>query len=468
MNAVTDLPSFRHWLTEAQPRLAFAGPDPHYALGLDLLAPAVRIACAEETPACAVLRDRGVAVWTPPEGELGRTADALPAPGDSDPTPADDARRSALAVLEDPRAAAFVGDAGVAVVAFKTSHALERMAADHGWRLLAAPAALGRRWENKVAFRELAAAAGVPQPDGLALDLADADYATLAARLGPTLVLQAAHGYAGNRTLRIASASDLRAAQASLRARRVRVAAWVEGVPMTLNACATARGIAVGAPFEQVTGLPALTPYPLGSCGQRWVDRVRGEAAMVAIAQRLGDALIAAGYRGFFGVDFVVTADGAAYAIEVNPRLVASVAAYTQLELLAGRLPLLARHLVAWLEPEADCASLDAHRRPLTGGQLVLHNVTGGAARLESALAAGIYRLADGGALTFLRPGCHLADVRADDEALLLPASTSLPIPAAAAWARVQAGVPLTSPGGALLPGAEVLVAALQACLTPF
>jgi len=467
MSHVTDLASFDRWFVAHGPHLGYAGPDPHYALGLDRLAPSLRIACAEETPACALLRERGTAVWTPPGGRLIGNAEgalavdaARPA---ADGVAAAERGRSAVALLHDPRAAGFIGGAGAALVAFKTSHALEVQAAALGWRLLASPAALGRRWENKVTFRALAGALDIPQPDGVVLDLADADHDALAARLGAGFVLQAAHGYAGNRTVRIRSVAALESAKRSLRARRVRATAWVEGTPITVNACATRRGIAVAAPFEQVTGLSALTPYALGSCGQRWAAGARGAPTVTVLAERLGEALANAGYRGFYGVDAVVAADGTAYAIEVNPRLVASIAAFTQLELLAGRLPLFARHLLAWLDPDADEAALDGHRAPLAGGQLVVHNVTGRPARLRAPLGAGAYRLGADGAPDFVRPGCHLADLRGADEVLLLPASTALPIPADAAWARLQALEPLSgAAGGPLTAEAQRIVAWLQ------
>lgn len=464
MTPVADLQGFRRWMLARAPAVAFAGPDPHYALGLDELVPGLRLACAEDVPACDLLRGAGRAVWTPPGGAPAAAPD-----GDEPEGAATDgeARRSAAAVLADPRAAAFVGGPGTAVVVFKVSHELERLAAARGWRLVAAPAALSRRWENKVAFLDLAAAAGVRLPDAVALDLADADHASLAARLGPVFVLQAAHGYAGNRSVRVAGPGDLARARRGLRARRVRATAWVEGAAMTVNACVTAGGVAVAAPFEQVTGLPALTPYPLGSCGQCWAADVEGAGAMVAAATALGRALAGDGYRGFFGVDFVVAPGGDVRVIEVNPRLVASVAAFTQLELLAGRLPLLARHLLAWLDPEADVAPLDAHRAPLAGGQLVVHNVADAPARLRGPVAAGVYDALAAGPPRWLRSATHLAEVPGDGEILVLPASHALPIPAHGAWARVQARTPLAAPGGALVPAASALVDWLQGWLAP-
>ncbi|MFN8424580.1 MAG: hypothetical protein U0470_14790 [Anaerolineae bacterium] len=71
-----------------------------------------------------------------------------------------------------------------------------------------------------------------------------------------------------------------------------------------------------------------------------------------------------------FGVDAVQGADGDLYAIEVNPRLIASIALFTQLEIAAGRLPLLARHVLAHLDPDADDAPLDLHHEPLPGAQI--------------------------------------------------------------------------------------------------
>jgi ABC-type lipoprotein export system ATPase subunit len=96
----------------------------------------------------------------------------------------------------------------------------------------------------------------------------------------------------------------------------------------------------------------------------------------VAIVKAIGGALSQLGYRGLFGVDFVLGSDGRVFVIEVNPRLVASAALHAQLDLSQARLPLLARHVMAFVDPGADTAPLDVGAEPYAGGQAILHNLS--------------------------------------------------------------------------------------------
>jgi threonine synthase len=433
-----DLHSFAAWVAERVPGLTYIGPDPHYGIGLEALLPTMRFACLDQTPAVERLRAAGheVHVAEEPEGEDGHVGG-----------------RNTLAVLRSSAVhRALEAGAPPVVLVFKSSHAIAERCAELAWPLLAPEARVARRWENKVAFREIARDLGLPQPPGEVVPLAEVGYAELARRLGERLVVQGAHGYAGAKTYLVQTAQDFAAASAALRGRRARVTSLLAGETWTLNACVTARGVAVGAPFRQITGLPELTTYRLGSCGQDWsATKTLGDGgeALLAMARTIGEGLAADGYRGLFGVDYLRDLEGRAHVIEVNPRLVASIAAFTQLELAAGRLPLLARHVMALADPAADGAPLDLHQAPLEGGQLVLHHVGAQEARTP-ALPTGCYGaqavaiLARGGdhaALAAVVAPAHRIDrpaPPADAPWLVLAPEADRPLAPGDAWCRVQ------------------------------
>jgi hypothetical protein len=378
------------------------------------------------------------------------------------------ALRSAEAIAADPATIAFLGglDRPAALVVFKSSHALEARAAERGWRLLAAPAHLARRWENKVAFLERARALGLPLPPACTVAGEPGAYDALARTLGPDLVVQAPHGYGGARTIAVADAAAFDTAVARLRAPRLRVATQVAGRPVTVNACVTSRGIAATAPFVQITGEPLLTPHRLGSCGNDWsAAPPDGAAAALSLVRVLGDALAGEGYRGVFGVDLVLTAEGSPVVIEVNPRLVASIALHAQLEAARGRLPLLARHIVAHLEPGADGAALDAHEAPLAGSQLILHNLEKVARRVSSGARSGVYRWDEAAeVLSFARPAARLADA-GDGEVLVLVAPEDRPVRAGAEAGRIQRRTGAVGADGRLTPASATLARAARRLL---
>lgn len=380
--------------------------------------------------------------------------------------------RSVQSLLRSSAALAFIHRrAPVRLMVFKTNALVERICGDHGWDLLAAPAGLSRRWENKLAFRELAAELGLRQPPGMVVEAGETDYAAIRRRLGPSFVLQSPHGYSGSRTMLVQDGAAFEAAVPALRAPQLRATAFLSGQPLTLNACVTARGVAVSAPFVQVTGEEVLTRYPLGSCGNDWsaAQELGLDASpYVAAAERIGQALAGGGYRGVFGVDFVVGDDGQPVLIEVNPRLVASIALYTQLELLAGRLPLLARHILAFLAPDLDVAPLDAHLAPANGSQLILHNLRSSPSKVHADLGAGILAghpvAATGHGPILLRPAVHVADLDGGQQLLLAPGRGRV-VSAGQELGRIQSRTAMVTSAGRLLPGQAPLVRRLETAM---
>ena len=441
--AVRDLTTFQRWARRALPEgLVFLGPDPHHALGFFDLAPRLAIAAADRPPALVALEAMGARVWSPERLAAGGPggAGAGQDVGDAE----EEGGRGSAGLAAAPGFTAWLGSlAGPdsrppPVAVFKPSHRLEQLAATAGWQLLSAPAGLARRWENKVAFRERAAALGLHQPAGMVVDAA-VGFAAVADGLGSPFVLQAPHGYSGARTLLVGDAEALQVARAALRAPRLRATAWVAGRPVTLNACVTAAGVAMSAPCVQVTGEAGLTRHSLGSCGNDW--SWPGLAVLdLSVYRRtvrvLGEALADDGFRGIFGVDFVQPLDGGEpWLIEVNPRLVASVSLHAQLELRAGRLPLAARHVMALLDPVADALPLDLHEGPLAGGQLILHNLGAGSRAWERSTGAGAWSGAAGGAEG--SPACLIRQ-SPDATCLLLPPPADRRVAGGAEWGRIQ------------------------------
>lgn len=449
-----------HWAERHASGLVFAGPDPHYGIGLEALIPGYRIVSIDAPPALDILRARGVDVF------------ALSTAADVAPTAGADGERSTSDLLASPQTATFLNRRSAAapeavagdpieggpvhLLVFKSSHSVETLCREHGWTLLCAPAKLARHWENKVIFRRLADELGLPQPPGMAVDLGEARYADIATTLGPRFVLQAAHGYSGARSFDIADLEAFRAAVAALRGRTVRATTFVPGLPLTLNACVTARGVAVGAPFLQVTGDPGLTRYPLGACGNDWsaaAEMNLDPVPFVAIAQTVGRAMAKQGYRGIFGLDFVLAEDQSLVVIEVNPRLVASIALYTQLELLAGRLPLLARHILAFVDPDADAAPLDAHLEAVAGAQVILHNLAPEARRVHGSLLTGVYRWLEMAAeLALMRPAVRVDAIEVPGEMLALAPARGGRVSGGQAWGRIQVRRRVLGSDGRLAP----------------
>ncbi len=414
-------------------RPAVVAHDIWLASGLETVLPETVLICLQRSSAVDELRDRGVEVFCLSEHAA----------------PADVAGGSSAGLLEHPATIEFCRRVGpLAIMTFKPSERFEAavgnlpgMVIGGGRRQLTA----ARSFENKLNFVEIAKSAGLPTPRWEKVGVDElADYGVLAARFGPRMVVQGARGNAGQRTWMVAGPADLAHVRRREAGPAVRVAELVGGMSFTVNAIAGAGGLLDWSlPSRQVTGIPWLTPRRLGSCGNAW-----GEPTLEPFLEdigsavgRIASALGQAGFRGLFGVDFVLGAGGAVV-IETNPRMVASLPLATQLELSAGLTPLLLRHLLLALGNPGE--SVD----PSTGGprtrpewlqpasQVIIHRLERTPDQRAHAVS-GVYRLG-GDAPQFLRPGAWLTDLGgAPDEALVLVRDAGEPVSPGREFARV-------------------------------
>jgi hypothetical protein len=435
-------------------RVVFVGVDPNYAIGVEKWVERYAVACRHETPVLALLEARGIEVFCL-ERALGRSA----LPG-----------RSTVAVASHPALAGWLGGEPVDLLVFKPNAQIEAVAAERGWGILGARASIARPIENKVHFFRLLDELGLPRPAWREVDLAREGYDEVARELGPRMVLQAAHGFSGNRTFVIDGATDFARAAEALRRRKARASRRFDGSPMTMNACVRHDGgVRTGALFHQVTGVPECTVYPMGACGNDWAACPPPRKVVEAtreVARAVGRALAGRGFRGIFGLDFVAAASEIV-TIECNPRLVSSVPMASALEAERGARPLLVSHLSATRGLEDDGGDVVEE---IEAAQLVLHNLEGGVGRVGAALAAGVYVI-EHDALRFRRSALSPTECLDEEEFLLLPPAPGHFIRPAGECARVQSRGPLLelegfgSGPGRLSPRARRLARTVYAAL---
>ena len=103
---------------------------------------------------------------------------------------------------------------------------------------------------------------------------------------------------------------------------RVRVLPFLEGVPCSIHGVVLPDGTAAFRPVEiAILRDPARRTFAYGGLGTFWDPPVADREEMRGIVRRVGDHMAAAySYRGAFGIDGVLTADGFR-PTELNPRL---------------------------------------------------------------------------------------------------------------------------------------------------
>jgi hypothetical protein len=427
---------------------AVVAHDVWWALGLELLLPETVLFCVQRSGAVDLLRQRGVEVFCLSEHVR-------------DPRVA---YMSAVDIFEHPSARAFcAGLGGFTVIAIRPNARLAGAIEAAGGRSLGSPDSLdtGRRFENKLAFVEIARQAGVPTPRWEIVAASDGrSFDQLSRRLGPRLVVQAPRGNAGQRTWFVDRQASLDAIGAAEGDRPLRVAEVVEGMPFTANGVAGPGAEVVAAEAcRQVTGVEWLTPMALGSSGNAYGEPLLAAhaGATADAVSALGSALVEAGYSGMFGVDFVLGPEGPVV-IETNPRLVASVPLASQLEVAAGRIPLLLSHLLAGLEAGDVSEAHGGGALGLADASQVMVRRLPDDPKSRPDMTTGVYALAAGRPPVFLREAVYLDELAADDQALILTRAGEEPVSPGKEYARILVrGVAAENQ-----PGVREAVAALR------
>src|SRR5439155_2992652 len=218
----------------------------------------------------------------------------------------------------------------------------------------------------------------------------------------------------GTTTYFISSAADFRAhAGAIAAAPEVKVMRRIRCRPLTIEGCVTRHGTLVGPLMAELTGFRALTPYRGGWCGNEQAPEIlrsdlRRRAQQATVA--LGRQLRRLGYRGYFGLDYLLDQDtGDLYLGELNPRITGATPLTSQVSLDAGGVPLLLYHLLEWfpVDYRVDVAEFNdrwlAPARPATCGQLIIEHTAETADVVTGAPASGIWRLAGDGTVSLVR-----------------------------------------------------------------
>ncbi|MBU4338302.1 ATP-grasp domain-containing protein [Patescibacteria group bacterium] len=324
-----------------------------------------------------------------------------------------------------------------AVVVFKPSLAAEKIALENNWKILNNSTILSKAAEDKFNFIFIAKSLRVRIPDAETIDFGRLSYWELK-KYYDYFVVQLNSGYAGSSTFFIRSQDDyikLRDAffheSSSKRTFPVKVSKFIHGVPATVNACVAREDVYVGKPCYQITGEELATNNRSTTCGNDWgalslSTKAFGE--INEIGQKIGQYLKDKGYKGIFGLDFIISEkNDDVYLIEINPRFVASIPFYTKLEIKNSALPLLALHFLDFLEIEYEISSsakelFDKNTLAIFGSQLVLRNKERKICAPSEEARSGVYRLKNG-KLDFLRPGYSPMDLKTPNEFIILAAA---------------------------------------------
>jgi hypothetical protein len=270
-----------------------------------------------------------------------------------------------------------------------------------------------KRYENKRIFRETFAGK-LPIPEHRIVPFveffsqdAGQTYRAFSGEFGQSFVVQDELNGGGRGTFIIRSEDDMQRAMTVLQQERMGevciVSRFVDGIERSIQVFVSAKHAFPGPLQQQLIRHPELlNPSGRGGmffCGGKFIydasDKVTQQVGQIVdvVARELG----ASGYKGMFGIDFLVDHDESVYAIEINARTTGILPLLNE---QATDLPLYLLHILELSGEPYEIAPSDSSAKiPLEGPRsfVVLFNQQDHAVYFDDTVQTGNYRVtADG------------------------------------------------------------------------
>ncbi len=280
-----------------------------------------------------------------------------------------------------------------AIACFKPSLKIDLLIKKRGWQLIANTSEINKFWEDKINFYHLCQKLELPILAAQIVELKEGLFSLLAKKWGLPFLAQTSFGWAGKSSYLIKSEEDWKKLEGK-RGLKVKIAPYLQAQTLINNACLLGSGQVLASPLAyQIAGLKSFSNNPLSTCGREWKEGISKEVSKRAeqITKELGKAMFGQGYRGFFGLDFLLDQKGELYLIECNPRLTASSSFYHFLEKEAGLTSLLEHHLLAFLEKPKSLEGKERNSHSFFGGEIVQRNTSSQNWQTGTVLNSGRY-----------------------------------------------------------------------------
>jgi hypothetical protein len=198
-----------------------------------------------------------------------------------------------------------------------------------------------------------------------------------------------------------------------------------------MGVCCTKEGIVYTDLYHQIIDAPEVVQQGKGTgvyCGNEWTsadfpDGVKQQA--YDAAEKIGIYLQNnEGYKGYFGLDFVLDDDTKIlYPIEVNIRLIGSFPVFSMLQEVHKQPLIQAIQILQYLDNDdyiLDVESLNREMRGrMNGSYLHLYSNSSKAVYNQGELEAGIYRIGKEGDIKFSKHAYSFLDLKGTDEFLV-------------------------------------------------
>ncbi len=319
------------------------------------------------------------------------------------------------------------------VIPYRSTEFLGKLAEQAGERLriLANPLEIKTRFDDKVALRHQAIETGLDVPPGDVVALGELGTKQMQA-FGPAVVISERIGSSGNQTHLVSSSQELSRRRDALIEKLgsdalVIVNKFLDGPAIGATGLIYDGKPWMSHPSVMFTGIPGCSMHRFDYAGSDYAAyrlfSPESQGKIEDATLRIGRWISDAGYRGIYGVDFILHREKP-YVLELNPRVLGTTQLMTELEDIQGSAPTTSYwHLAEFLRPGTP---IDAHqglladlKEPeLSGFQLYVRNTSPSRVRVGRSLTPGIYALRKKN-LAFVRRGYRLSEVQENDEVLI-------------------------------------------------
>jgi len=289
----------------------------------------------------------------------------------------------------------------------------------YGWDILGNRPDLKVWLENKANFPRILKEANICGPECSIIKPAKIDELHKKWKV-PFVVQRITNDLNGKGTFFVNSVADLPAIKvACADDALVKVTRFVNGYSVNTSACVTRFGVLLARYLHQLVGVKDLIDIRGGYCGNDTFLSFHLnpdiESMLYDLTTRIGMVLHRYGFRGCYGIDFVVSEKGYPYPIELNPRFQTTTGLLNAVQLKMDGIPFLAFHILEHLEipyqVDVENYNRTSIKIPLVDhSQMVIHQKQSeGAVRIS--LKPGIYEIKSGG-LHYREAGFSIDDIK--------------------------------------------------------
>ena len=319
------------------------------------------------------------------------------------------------------------------IILQKSNRFIEKIAQKNDWILAVNDFDLFGKLCQKTFFRKILKKLNISKIPGEIMKIKSLNYKRLRRKYKRGFVIQEPKGESGTGTFFIYSQRDfdkvIEKLQGSLSSdSHVVVTSFIKGFYPSITACVTKRGSLQLPPQIQLIDIKELFPAHKGNgvfCGHDWsaAKKIKKKSVqkMRKIVEKVGEFLQKEGFKGIFGIDFLVDErTGATYPVELNPRLVGTLPTSTLLQEKHREIPLIAFHVLEFANASYDFnieEMNNSFNNEKEGAHFFIISPYK-AYKITGHIKAGVYRIRSR-RLEFLRDGYDLVSLKNKEEFVL-------------------------------------------------